>query len=184
MRFIAIVALILCCSCNKIASYRVPQYERDANAVTAHAARKINHQTGLKLIGTGGGMINQINFMAMSFSHYGDLSIEEARELLVYCVEEYLNAINADEKIKPHLVRYPFTPREIEVNIFIRKQDGKNQSVGSLSVVGEVNGKVTYDISQPFPKIAQEVYKETYEEAKKLVEQQDPGMKKIKMIKS
>jgi hypothetical protein len=184
MKLIAIVALILCCSCNKVASYRVPQYERDANEVTAQVARKINQKTGLKLIGTGGGMINQINSMAMSFAYYRDLSMEEARELLVYCVEEYLDAINANEKIKTHLSCYPFTSKNVEIMIFIYREDRRDPPVGFLTVADEICGKMIYKIQQPGLPSMKTIHEETYEEAKKLVEQQDPGMKKIKMIKS
>jgi hypothetical protein len=162
----------------------VPQYEKDVDVVTDQVAKKIYQETGLKLMGTGGGLIDQINRLGISFARYGDLSMEEARELLVYCVEEYLDAINADEKIRPHLCCYPFSPNNIEIAIFIYGEDRRDPPIGFLTVVAEIYGRMTYKIQQPgFPSM-KTIHEEPYDEAKKLMEQQDPGMKKIKMIRS
>lgn len=184
MKSFCLIVLTLCCSCNVDFSVQESDYEKDADAVTARVAKKIHQETGLKLMGIGGGMIQQINRMGMSFARYGDLSMEEARELLVYCVEEYLDAINADEKIRPYLCCYPFSPNNIEINIFIYGEDRRAPPIGFLTVVAEIYGRMTYKIHQPDPVIMKTIHEEPYNEAKKLVEQQDPGMKKIKMVKS
>lgn len=170
------------CSCKSTAthSYKPSPYVTDTDAVTARVVKKINEETGLKLMGTGGGMIGQINRMGMSFAHYGDLSVEKGRELLVYCIEEYLAAINAEEKIRPHLRHYPFTPLDLEMRIFIYQKDGQEPPTDSLSIVSGIYGRVSYKVSQPFPKITKKIHQEPYEEAKELVFQTDPEMKRIK----
>ncbi|HNA62248.1 MAG TPA: hypothetical protein PKW79_04150 [Rhabdochlamydiaceae bacterium] len=181
MKYFCLIVLVLCCACsNNISSYRVPQYEKDVDVVTDRVAKEIHRTTGLKLMGTGGGLIDQINRLGMSFARYGDLSMEEARELLVYCIEEYLEAINANEKIRPHLCCYPFTPNNVEIIIFIYREDRRRPPVGFLTVVAGAYGKMIYKIQQPgFPSM-KDIHEEPYDEAKKLVEQQDPGMEKIK----
>ena len=184
MKSFCLIVLVLCCSCNVNFSAQESDYEKDVDAVTDQVAKKIYQETGLKLMGTGGGLIDQINRLGMSFARYGDLSMEEARELLVYCVEEYLDAINADEKIRPHLCCYPFSPNNIQIAIFIYGEDRRRPPIGFLTVVAEIYGRMTYKIQQPGLPSMKTIHEEPYNEAKRLVEQQDPGMKKIKMIRS
>lgn len=180
MKFFCFVVILLCYSCNTSSLVQEFDYEKEADAVTAQVAKKIETETGLKLIGTGGGMMGQIHSMALSFACYGDVSMEESRELLVYCVEEYLSAINQNEKIRPYLSHYPFTARGLEITIFIKQKDGREPPMGFLTVVGEINGKNSYKIRQPGYPSMKKVHQEPYEEAKKLVVQNDPEMKRIK----
>lgn len=179
--FLAILAISLCSFKNWVThSYKPSPYIKEAGTVTAQVAKKIEKETALKLIGTGGGMLGQIHSMAMSFVYYGDISMEESRELLVYCIEEYLSAINANEKIRPHLSHYPFTSHGLEITIFIQQQDGRNPPVGFLSIVGEINGKVSYEIRQPGHPSTKKIHQESYEEAKNLISQNDPEKRRIK----
>ena len=187
MNYIILISVLLLSFChqNPVLASKQSRVDPLADKVTAETAKKIKNETGLHLMGTGGGvnLEGRLRKLNMSFIHYGDLSMEESRELVVYCVEEYLAAINADEKIRPHLSHYPFTPYGVEINIFIRQKDRQKQSIGYISVVSELNGKVSYKTSQPEPELMKKVHAEPYEEAKQLVKQQDPGMKRIKLIR-
>lgn len=180
VKYLALISLSFCCACSLAKKSREPDYEKDANAVTSLVAKKIQQETNLKLIGTGGGMISQINMMGMSFAHYGGLSMGEARGLLVYCVEQYLQAINDSDKIKPHLCNYPFNENNLEIIIFIYGQDRRDPPVGSLTVASQAYGQVVYKIQQAGRPSMKEILREPYDEAKKLVVQHDPEMKKIK----
>jgi ribose 5-phosphate isomerase RpiB len=76
-----IVTIILFSSCN---TYRPSRHVKIADKITAEVAKKIEKETNLHLCGTGGGMMNEIRMMAMSFDYCNELTIEQARELLVY----------------------------------------------------------------------------------------------------
>jgi hypothetical protein len=85
-------------------SYQSADYVKKADVITAQVAKKIQQETGLRPIGTGGGMMDHIRMMALSFAHYGLVNMEEGRELVIYCIQEYLTAINACEEIRDNLI--------------------------------------------------------------------------------
>lgn len=56
-------------------------YEEIADQITARTTKKIEAETGLRLMGTGGGMMNHIRMIAMSFACLKEITLEEGREL-------------------------------------------------------------------------------------------------------
>ena len=107
--------------------------------------------------------MNEIQMLALAFDYYQPVSLEEARELLVYAVDEFVAAINADEKIRPYLGNYPFQPKNVEIRLFIHNRDGHNVKPGDLYVVTAVNGQLNYKIDdKPYLKT---IHKESYEAA-------------------
>jgi len=50
--------------------YQVPDYEKIADAITEKTAKKMKEQKNLCLVGTGGGMMDDIRAMHMSFFYY------------------------------------------------------------------------------------------------------------------
>jgi len=178
---LSILLLGSCQSSTTSSHYESPDYVRKAHAITSQVARKIKQETGLCLIGTGGGMMDHIRMMAMSFAHYGGVvTMEEGRELAIYCIQEYLSAINNCEEIRDHLIHYPFTPRDVEIRIFIRGPKNEDVPMSELNVIGAIKGRLDYNIEQPRPIIMTEVHRETYEEAVKIIEEKDPTMQLIK----
>ena len=162
--------------------YKIPDYEKIADTITARTAQKIESETGLHLIGTGGGMMDHVRMMAMSFDHLEETSIEQGRELLVYCVKEYLDAINANVEIRPYLAHYPFTSKDVEIAIFIYTPTHKDVSIGKLAVVSAVRGELRYRVRQLDPVIFKQIYEETYEEAVKILETGEPVNKVRKSL--
>lgn len=182
MKNICFLFLILifsaCQNLSHKTTYQRSEHSKIAAKITAKIAAKIEHETGLRLIGTGGGMMHHVRMMAMSFAYYGEIDIEQGRELVVYCVNEYLLAINTNEEIKPYLIHFPFTPKDVEIRIFVSKRNGAEVEVGKFEGVSEIDGSLIYYIKQPgFPSI-RKVHEETYEEALAVLEMQG-GFKKI-----
>jgi hypothetical protein len=148
----------------------MPDYEKMADRITAVTAQKIERESGLVLCGTGGGMMDHIRMMAMSFNCYNEITVEQGRELLIYCVNQYLSAINTNKGIKQYLVHFPFTQKDVEIRIFIRKPDHSEVSIGLPSVISQINGQLVYKVKQLGPVSLKESHEETYEEAVKLLE--------------
>ena len=119
-------------------------YEQIADQITAETGRQLKKEKGLVLIGTGGGMMYDIQMMAMSFNFYQEVSIEKARKLLVYTAEKYLKNINANKEVRPYLHDNPFTEKNIEIAIFFHKKDGCDVSKDCLSIVSTRKGEVDY----------------------------------------
>ena len=169
--FLLLFLFLAGCSISNSKNYQVPEYEKMADRITAKTAKKIEKETGLRLCGTGGGMMNHIRMMAMSFDCSHEIDIEQARELVLHCANEYLNAINSNEEIRPHLVQYPFMPKNVQIDIFIHPSDQREIPTGSLVVVSTSYGMISYMVRGTGSERLKDVHEETYEEAVKIVEQ-------------
>ena len=110
----------------------------------------------------------------MSFDCYNEITMDQGRELLIYCVSEYLSAINSNEKIRPYLIHYPFTPKDVEIRIFIHRPDHRDVPMGALTVVSEMDGQLVYKILQPDPIVLKRIHEEPYEEAVEILEKSAP----------
>ena len=150
--------------------YQSPRYVKLAHEITEKTAKKLKEQKGFSLAGTGGQMMDDIQMMMMGFNFYKVVDIETARQLLVDSVQEYLSAINSNEKIRPHLHNYPFTAQNVEIVIYFYNPDGSNVPPGKLSIAEANQGKVVYYIDDPEKHTIKSLHEETYEKALKLVE--------------
>jgi hypothetical protein len=73
----------------------------------------------MKQYGNGLAGMDKIWQLALEFERCGDpLTEEEARELIVNCVNDFLTAVNNNQQLKPLLRDYPFTANNIDLTIF------------------------------------------------------------------
>lgn len=137
-------------------------YEEIADKITANTAWKLEKEKNLLLIGTGGGMMHDIQAMHMSFQLFHEVSLEEARELVVYAMREYLSNINNSEEVRPYLHNYPFTEKNIEIMILIYGPDKRELPPEKIYCITSHNGILKYynRLDRDHP-----ICKETYEEA-------------------
>jgi hypothetical protein len=108
---------------------------------------------------------NKIQIMHCGFDYYNEISLEKARELLLEVGNLYLNTINENKRIRPSLGVYPFNSKNIQVDIFIRKQDGSKLESEKLHVISIHEGQLEYMNHDLESELLQIIYKETYEEA-------------------
>jgi len=137
-------------------------YEKIADKITDKTGKKLKAQKNLYLAGTGGQMMDDIQMMAMSFDYYQEVDLKTARKLIVYATNEYLSAINNNTEIRPYLHEYPFTAKNIEVNIFIYKPDKSKLSPEKIYCIDCMKGRIEYYVRLN-PREA--IYEESYEEA-------------------
>jgi hypothetical protein len=159
-RLIIIFCLFFGCSSF---SYQSPvDYEKIADAITANTAKKLEEQKKLYLIGTGGGMMHDIQAMHMSFQFFHEVDLQEGRELIVYAVREYLSDINNNEEVRPYLHNYPFTAKNVEIMIFVYGPDRRELPPEKIGCITSIDGILEYytraDDDHP-------ICEETYEEA-------------------
>ncbi|NNM43193.1 MAG: hypothetical protein HKM07_02495 [Chlamydiae bacterium] len=171
MRFIIICGMILtlfsaCLGyCSKAGS---GNYEQIADAITAETAKKLQKEKGLILAGTGGKMMADIQMMMMSFDYYHVVNLQTARKLIASTVQEYLSAINANEKIRPYLHEYPFTVKNVEISIVFFTPDGSDVALNEITIASLNQGLITYYVDTPDKIKLKILHTETYEEALKL----------------
>ncbi len=163
LKLIAIFIILLVANNHYIFS----KDERIANKITMQVAKKISAEKGLAPIGTGGQMMDEIKMLMLGFDCRKIVNMEAARELLVYCVEEYLAAINASEEIRPYLYNYPFSDKNIEIDIYFFNPDGSDVPIGDISVAAANKGRVIYEDGSGLLTIHEETYKEATQKVKR-----------------
>ena len=145
--------------------HQSPRYVKLAHQITAKMAKKFYAEKKLKTIGTGGGMMRDIQMMAMSFGFYQEVNLAQARELATYAVKEYLAAINADPEIKPYLHDDPFTPKNIAIRIWFFQPDGRKLPSGKIDYVCVLEGELRYYSDLTDPSLVRTIHREKYEQA-------------------
>lgn len=121
----------------------------------------------MKQCGNGLGGMDKIWLISLSFERISPSTNEnEARNLIVHCVEDLLEAINSNEELKPLLQTYPFNAKNIKLDIYNLNNNKTEQTFPNISVVGNNKGKVCYLSVSPENKYSYHTEKyETYDEA-------------------
>ncbi|MBX9838516.1 MAG: hypothetical protein K2X69_09415 [Silvanigrellaceae bacterium] len=161
-----LIALFFLTSCTYDIKESDPNEKQNlANSVRKNAAFKIKKEKSLIPFGTGGQIRNNIQMLALSFLYYDLLTIEEARELVIYAAQKLADEINSEIRIHPYLYQYPFSPTHTEIRIFVQNKKNSLIPPNYISVVSLVRGIVEYDIDNPQTTRLQTIYQETYQEA-------------------
>jgi len=163
-----ILTLTIGCSQAEIECSQEEDYEILGRKVRSQTAKQLRKEVDLIPAGTMGQMMGDIQAMGLSFNYYNLLDLEEARDLLVYAAEVFLKNINENKKIRPYLHNYPFTPKNIEIVIFMYQPDGSEPNQGNLSVLSLKDGILTYELAAPnkyapWPILHEETYEEGLE---------------------
>ena len=139
--------------------------EKLADLIMSHVGKDLRKRKGLILCGTGGEMMCEIKMLGMSFNYYMPVGMEQGRELILDAATTLINAVNADEQIRPYLSTYPFTSENIEIRIFLMGADGRDVVSGELSVISCCQGILKYNIDNPKTNLFTAVHRESFEEA-------------------
>jgi hypothetical protein len=117
--------------------------------------------------GNGLGGKDKVWLMSISFDRYGSpMNEKEARILLIQCVEDFLEAVNNDEQLKPFLKDYPFTAKNLDLTIINFDKDQVIDYFPNIAVVSNSRGKVGFFTEEPSNIYGYYTKKyETYDEA-------------------
>lgn len=133
----------------------------------AREGKRLGTKYHMHLGGVGGGVDHGIWLMSLDFQRKNSvLTEEEARELIINSLNDYLNMVNKDEKLRPFLKVYPFEAKNIDMTIFNHTADRREIYHPSIGVVNANQGKIGYftnDESNQFRYKSQKY--ESYEEA-------------------
>ncbi len=147
-------------------------YEKLADAITKRTADKLEKEKGFILIGTGGRMLENISMMMMGFEYSQESTLENARELLLFAIQEYLVEINANEEIRPYLHDYPFTSKNIEIEIYFPHSNCSKLSLDKIDIAAASEGTLFYYAKHPNNYTLTNLHEETYVEALKIFRRQ------------
>jgi hypothetical protein len=166
--FLLITCLIIfqACSTEELRPQTRMAYEIDLKVSNSLEQKYKMHFMGVKLGGP-----EKIDLMGLIFHIKRRLSKQECRELIVNSIGEYLAAINENAEFQKYLFQSPFPIKNIEIDIHIETEDGKDVYYPDISLVGIIRGKVDYlsdDPENPYKYKSKE--EESYEEALRIVE--------------
>lgn len=174
---VVLTFLIICCSCSNSADsqYRPAAYVSMAGEINAKIINTLSERYHMDVIGVTSGLADNVNTLGARFQIQGPLPKDKLRQLIVGCVEEYLNEINSDEKIRPFLKNYPFTSQEISVAILVvnKRLDLYHPEISAVANSGKIIwfGTVDQENASGYKLIEEE----TYDEALKIVKGQNAG---------
>ena len=147
---ISITALLLICTFYVYGTkfvnsqYVSPDYVLMADKTTADVASKLSKRYNMAVVGVGGGMIERVNVVGLCFQILGPLSKERLREIVVDCVEEFLASINANEPLRPFLKNYPFTSKEIRIEIFVVDANRRHVYFPEIMIAAQYEDEIVY----------------------------------------
>jgi hypothetical protein len=144
-------------------------YDQYANEIIKEFVTEMRKEFGLKCLGSGGSMPNDVESIEIMLVSYEKASEEKARELEIKATERLTAMVNAHEKIRPFLREYPFPPQRAEVMISFIDKNMKPFSSDSVALIFQAKGNLNYRAYNPKTKQYTVLFNESYEEAKKIV---------------
>ena len=172
--FISVICFVTLFGSSMQASEPLP-YDVIADKLMKQSSKRLEKKYKLHRAGITGGMFGCIKLMGLSFQLSRPMNKDEARAMIVDCVQSFLEDVNKDKTIRKYLQVYPFDAEHIEVTIYMRTPDEGALYYPDLTVVTARRGKITYytkDSKIKFGYKTEEV--ESFEDAVKIVQSQNP----------
>lgn len=150
-----------------------PKYIKMADHITFKTLKNFKNAPKLKLIGSGGSMMKNVEEISLLFYYYHPASIDEARNIILEIANNLISAFNSNQEIQPFLANHPFDDKNLEISIAFMKKNNELQNPPSISSVCISNGILRYrnDDSEKDRLIT--IYQETYKEALQKITQND-----------
>ncbi len=163
-------------SCSQVPEKPVDPEIKLVTEIKSEIAQIFIKKYGLKCVGEStampGGILNELGLI---FYAYKVLTMQQIRQILVEGVQVFLQKINSNPDIRPYLENYPFTEKNISFSIIIVGPNGENLFNPNISSAWAANGKLWYATKDPNQEFGYDSeYKESYEEAERLVKQATP----------
>jgi protein-arginine kinase len=155
--FLSIAMLTLCCCTH------VSHDEQQVHKIISDFSKIQEKQHNLEVAGTGSAMPDKVQKFIIRFISHEKLYREEAKTLILDCAHDLLIMINEDEIIRPYLIEYPFTLKEIDMVICFLDGQDQTRTPPYIALVGIQDGYMGFFDFDPLEK--QLVYKD-FEELK------------------
>ena len=141
-----------------------------ADHITKIFSKKMYAEKGLVTIGIGGGPAKGsgkgLRMLSVTMQCYQKCDIQQARKLLLECVDEYMKEINKHEEFKKHAHVFPFGSKNVSISIlFTDKATQEFCPPPNIAVADALEGEFSYGTCPDPEGLLQTVGEETYEEA-------------------
>jgi len=145
-----ILILIMFNTCSQFSSNSSPA-DKLTNQLIRRVSQKLSKIYNLKLSAIGGGQDKEgVWLITAMYDLYGKpLNVKQARIIIVNMVEEYLNEVNNDEKLRPYLKNYPFTIMNLNLDIITYKNDQTDYFDPDLDTISTIKMNIDYTTRDP-----------------------------------
>ncbi len=147
---------------------RIEQARKMVGLVQQKTCKRLAQKYHLSAVGSGSAMFGgPIRDIFISFKSVGFADKNDARRLIVACVNEMVEAAHEIPTVDHYLYSPPFTEKNTEIAIFFTDQRGAETFHPYIGVVSYLLGDIYYRTYNPNDKYCnyQEITKETYKEA-------------------
>lgn len=143
-----ILRTVITVACIFSACARPPTYVRECDRITKGFCEEALPKHELVVLGQGGAFKErQIDSFFVDFERQRPTSREEARQILVDCVETLIARINSDEKIAKNMTHHPISVRDVSISIgFV---DEKREPHREFSQIHLYNNNIYYSLYDP-----------------------------------
>jgi len=164
--------IVYCCiACSSSYSHDGVEY---CNKLAKTIDKKLAQQ-GYCSVGIGGSYkAGTIRYIIRKYQtqHEQFKTIEEARRSIVPVVELFLKTFNEDKHIRPSLYNFPFRPQNVKIGIACIDDQGHFLREPFIYSVYCASDKIWYSIWEKDPPRIRIVHKESFEEAKAILEKE------------
>lgn len=154
--------------CNAKVDYGKPAYK-----IINSYSNDLKIFKGLNLIGSGGSWTAEINTISLHYWFFKPLDLSAVRILYIGCVEDLISRINQNKEIRPYLRDFPVTSKNIHIMIGILDKKSLTNFVGKIALVSYAKGNIYYCTSNPATGQLEDFHEERYEEALRIVREED-----------
>jgi hypothetical protein len=163
-RLLTLIVLIFF-SCQTTDYKGPPNIEKLENQVISKTARQLKKEKNLSPIGFGGSDVEE--FLEISFNYFEPLTIEKARELVIFAAQKFLKNLNDSESLNK-LIKKPYTMKNIAFEIFIYYPDYSKPPPPNLCLLIFEKNHISYFYDNGhFVKFHEESYDEALDKLKK-----------------
>lgn len=144
------------------------QYFQKIDEASNRTCKILNKKYNLTLIGTGGGVKDDMMFVCLRLTTSDKHTLEQARKIIIDSVDILVLEINKNEILKDYKeYKFPFTEKNIDIiiNLADPLENKTPRKQGDLCAAYCNEGRLFYDIYVSKYKY-ETLLRETYEEAK------------------
>ncbi len=168
MRVINLSIILVLFFCSSCSTTEYKKRERLENKIIGQTWRQLEKEKNLVPAGEGGSIVEGDEYIGLYFQYFNPVTMEEARELVIYAAETFLHNLNSNEKLN-ELIDHPYPLNWIKIEIFIYNPDYSDVEPPEIDVVDFERNKIIYFYKRKKFEIGkrsfQIIQEETYEEA-------------------
>lgn len=168
MRFFLLMTLLLFLSC--ASRKTTPDYITLLDNTTAKFNKELLQEHQLVCRGYGGRLMEDISEVTQHYILRKKCDVNTARRIAIPCIEKLVTMINADKKLHPFLHQYPFPANRINFTISFVDKDGNDYKDGSVAYITIFDGRIFYAKYNPESDALEDIWKEGYADALRIVQ--------------